>query len=325
MKVTLKDVAAAAGVGLSTASYVLNETGLHKVGLETQERIRAAARRLHYQPNVIARGLRSGRSSFIGVLVPAIDYSFMPEILAGVDRTLSPHGYSMVLCTFGSDEELAGKLRVLLQKQVDGIIAKSWSGPTAATLQRLVGDRLPCVLVAMPEEGGFPAALVDPETLARTAARRLLASGHRKVALTVAFGQGRGDFAVGEELAAAGAPEPWQLDGRDPELIDKLFAHRDRFTAVIASDPVAVQILQEARHRGIAVPEAFSVLGIDGLEIGEYSLPRLTSIDQPRAGQGAAAAEILLEWLNTGRRPESRMLQPKVCERDSVAAPPASA
>lgn len=323
-RTTLKDVAAAAGVGLSTASYVLNATGLHKVSPETRERIRAAAQKLRYHPNVFARGLRNGKSSFIGVLVPAIDYSFMPEIIAGIDRTLSLHGYSMVLCTFTSDEELVGKLHVLLQKQVDGIVMKSWDSLPIATLHRMVGDRLPCALVAMPETGGYPAALVDPVSVGRLAARRLLAANHRKVALCAVI-KPSGETALRNELAASGAPEPWKLDSRDPDILETLFAGRDRFTAVVTSDPQAVRILQEAHKRRIPVPEAFSVLGIDGTEIGNFTMPRLTSINQPRAAQGVAAAEILLEWLSSGRRPENRVLQPTISERESVAPPPGDA
>ena len=99
MKVTLRDVAKAAGVGVSTASYVLNESGLHKVSAETCQRIREVAEKLNYTPNAIARGLRSGKSYLVGVMVPAIDFSFMPSIIAGIDRVLSLNKYNMLLCT----------------------------------------------------------------------------------------------------------------------------------------------------------------------------------------------------------------------------------
>ncbi|MBQ6470730.1 MAG: LacI family DNA-binding transcriptional regulator [Victivallales bacterium] len=320
MKATLKDVAAAAGVGISTVSYVLNETGLNKVGIKTQERIRDAARRLHYQPNVIARGLRSGKSNLVGVLLPSINYSFMPEIIAGIDHVLASRGYNMLLCTVASDEELKNKMTVIRQRQIDGVVIKSWGNLSEEGLQSAVGYDFPCVLVAMPDTAGYPAVLLDPEALARTAVKRLLAAGHRKIAVTRRFEKAE---VLREEIASAGGPAPWTLDEhKKEETLRDLFQHRERFTAVIASDTFAFRILQEAHRQGIALPQEFSVLGIDGLNSGEYTTPRLTSIHQRQNEQGGTAAEILLDCIATGKRPSGCLLQPTILERDSVAAPP---
>ncbi|MBO4511630.1 MAG: substrate-binding domain-containing protein, partial [Victivallales bacterium] len=90
-------------------------------------------------------------------------------------------------------------------------------------------------------------------------------------------------------------PPPWILDADPQKALEMLFDNQNRFTAVIAQDIMAIRILQEALKRQIPVPESFSVLGIDGMDAGDYTVPRLTCVCQPQAEQGAAAAELLLE------------------------------
>lgn len=317
MRTTLKDVALEAGVGMSTASYVINATGLHKVSQKTQERILAAAKKLNYHPNIIARGLQSGRSCLIGVLVPEIHNSFMPKILAGIDNVLSQSGYSMVLCTYSSSTEFAQKVHILLQKQVEGLIIKSWSIFVEPVFKSVISNQLPCVFVAGPGMPEYPAALVNPVKIGKLAAQCLLDYGHRKIAIYNLSLAPDGVQALLQELETARIPKPL-IFTKEASPSETLFAKRKDFTAVLSSGYYVIQILQEALKHKIQIPEDFSVLGINGLEMADLTLPRLTSIIQPHAEQGQAAAEMVLKWINTGKRPQSRLLQPTLRERESI-------
>lgn len=319
MKATLKDVAAAANVGLSTASYVLNGSGLHKVSAQTRERILAVAQKLEYTPNAIARGLRSGKSYLIGVVLPGIDYSFMPEIIAGIDRALAVHGYNMLLCTINSAEELQQKLQILKQKQVDGIVLKVGSRQWLKNITAVIGKKLPCVLVTMPDCNGFPGVHVDPELLAENLLSYLYRHDHRKIAVVYQKSRTPWQSCALGIIDRYPGMEILELDGGSPGWFDDFFARRKDFSAVLACDPLAVQIIREANLRQVQIPNELSVLGVDGLEIASYTIPGLTTAVQPRAEQGSAAAELLLQWINSGVKPTGIKLKSEICERESVA------
>ena len=319
MKATLKDVAAAANVGLSTASYVLNGSGLHKVGTETRERILAAAAQLNYTPNAIARGLRSGKSYLIGVLLPGIDYSFMPEIIAGIDRVLSEHKYNMLLCTFSNPDEIPDKLQILKQKQVDGIIVKAWSPECIERIAAICANRLPCVLTAMPDCAGLPAVQVDPELLGKMSLAYLRENNHRNIAMVVR--KNKSLWLQNVSLAARQYSDIkiTEFNTGEPDWQENFFARHKEFSAAVCCDPVAVNIIHEANLRNINIPGELSVLGADGLDMGAYTTPGLTTIAQPRSEQGSVAAELLLQWISSGQKPSGRKLKPELCLRQSVA------
>ena len=317
MKATLRDVAKAAGVGVSTVSYVLNESGLHKVGIETQQRIRDAAAMLNYTPNAIARGLRSGKSSLAGVLVPAIDYSFMPEILAGIDHELSENKYNMLLCTYTSCEELIEKCALLRQKQVDGIIIKAWQDIAPDVLELCRNSSLPCIMVATPTTCDVPGVWVDPASMGRLAFNHLYEQYHRNWAICSITRQCQWLDVMRSMLEEHNLPQNIVVPDEDPQWREKLFA-MENITAILTDDEYAVEILHTAHVQHIKVPEELSILVMDGREIDRYSIPPLTCIIQPRAEQGSEAAKLLLEWINTKIIPSNVILQPQLSRRSSI-------
>lgn len=318
MKVTLRDVAKAAGVGISTVSYVLNESGLHKVGAETQQRIREAAAALNYIPNSFARGLRSGKSYLIGVMVPAIDFSFMPEILAGIDHVLAKNKYNMLLCTYNSNEELIEKCALLRQKQVDGLILKTWNNIDPDTLAQCRNHTLPCVMVATVGDYNVPGVWVAPDSMSKLAFDLLYQQNHRSWAICEAYSRSEWVIVMQQLLQEHQLPQHVFAPAKDPMWREKIFDLLPEITAVIAKDTYALEILCEAHKRRIKVPETLSVLAIDGQDIDQYSIPPLTSITQPRGEQGAEAAKLLLQWIDSKVMPESKILQPRLSLRSSI-------
>src|SRR5437588_10929554 len=138
-RVTIIDVARAARVHPSTVSRVLNGSGELSLLPETRERVIAAANRLGYRPSALARSLRLRRTFTLGMLVPNIDNPFFPPIIKGVEDTAHARGYNLILCnTEDSSEREATYLRVLRERQVDGLLIASsfMADATSAALRR---------------------------------------------------------------------------------------------------------------------------------------------------------------------------------------------
>ena len=109
-RVTLRDVAGLAGVNPATASRVLNEQTRHLVKPETARRVEAAAAKLGYEPNRVARSLRTRRSYSIGVVIPDLTNPLFPPIVRGIENTLAPAGYTALLTSTDSDPERERKM-----------------------------------------------------------------------------------------------------------------------------------------------------------------------------------------------------------------------
>ena len=315
-RVTLREIAAETGLGVSTVSYVLMGKGLKRVSEENQRRVREAARRLNYTPNLMARGLRSGSSRFVGALVPELATSFMPEILTGMDDTLASAGYSIILCSFKDGDNVVDKVRRLLDHQVDGLIVRCWDA--IGELEAVLPPGFPMVWVARPPTEAHPAALSGPQELVDLTLDTLWRYGHRRIAFAMTqLTDSRCElFTAG--VARRGGPPPVFLKEAIGEALLERMLSLDA-TALVAADPVAIEVLLAARAHGVRIPERFSVFGNDGLPEGRLTTPGLTTGAQLRKEQGIAAAEMLLQWIRDGKRPETTVLRPFLVERGSVA------
>src|SRR3989454_12011595 len=163
-RITIIDVARAASVHRSTVSRVL--TGRAELSLlpETRQRVLATARRLGYRPSALARSLRLRRTFTLGMLIPDITNPFFPPIIKGAEDTAHARGYNLILCnTEDSSEREAAYLRVLRERQVDGLLIAS-SFMADSTIAELRRDRFPFVLVNRGSWGANDlAVLVDNE------------------------------------------------------------------------------------------------------------------------------------------------------------------
>lgn len=178
---TIKDVAAAAGVGIATVSRVFSGTGSVSAG--TRERVLAAARDLDYRPSALGRGLKLRRSGGIGVVVPDVTDPFCAELLAGVlacARTLGEH--VIVDAAHGDPGREAEIVDRLVEQRVDGLIALPAGGTAAWRAAARIGasvvfaDRVP------PGLEDVPAVLADDRAGVRTLTEYLVGLGHRRIA-----------------------------------------------------------------------------------------------------------------------------------------------
>ncbi|MEU4236287.1 LacI family DNA-binding transcriptional regulator [Actinoplanes sp. NPDC026619] len=329
MAVTIKDVARVAGVSASTVTRALTMPEL--VHPETRERVRRTATELGYHPNRAARGLITGRTGNIGLLVPDLGNPFFPSVVKGVQARAHEADYAVFLADTDEDQAAeAGLVRKLCQ-QVDGLLLCS-PRMSDDELRAVVGDT-PVVLINR-RLARVPS--VTPELLdgMRQAVGHLIALGHRRIAYIAGP---RSSWANRERarhlrgVAAAAGVELVELGSVTPQFeggvaaADQVLAAA--VTAVIAyNDLVALGLLHRFATRGVAVPGDLSVLGFDDIPPAAMVHPALTTIALPKEQSGRAGVDLLLQLLaEPGRAPAARRELPtQLMVRASTGPVPSS-
>lgn len=318
--VKLSDIAKRAKVGVSTASYVLGKTGLHKVSPETRERILAAARELNYVPNVAGKALRKGMTYTAAVLFPDISGSFAFNIIAGLENEFNSAGYSMLFCKYRNRAEFEEKCRLLGGKQIDGVIVLGcYPGSEDAVCQ--LDKYHPVISLAHNMDvAEIPSVYVDGFKVSLLAVKHLIDNGHRRIAIQqgVDINKVAGAKAAAENSDAELLFAPREIrSGKD--FFDWGLVQNAKITAFAAySDHVAFELIGRAIDCRVRIPEDLSVIGVDGEEFGALLRPGLTSIRQPDFEQGATAVRVLMQKIKNGQA-GSVVLQPELLERASVA------
>ena len=334
--VTLRDVARVAGVHPATVSRALNEETRALVNEETARRVLKAAEKLGYQPNPIARGLKTNRSYTIGVLIPDLTNPLFPPILRGIEDRLETAGYTPLTANTDNDPERELlDLQTMRARQVDGIIA--------ATARRdhrlhdaLLDAGLELVLVnRRQEELPVSSATADDRLGMRLAVEHLLSLGHTRIAhlagpLDYSTGLDRHDSFL-ETMRAAGLdPDPELVlvaeaftESEGARLCGELMDRSREFTAIAAAnDLLALGCLDVFAERGRRCPEEISVVGFNDMPFAARFQPPLTTIHIPHYEIGKAAGELMLERLQEGDSPPREIrLEPRLVVRESTAPP----
>jgi len=334
-KPTQEDVARLAGVSRATVSYVINEQsgGNVRISDETRQRVWAAVKELGYQPNILARSLRSGETRTIGLIIPDCANPFFAEVARGIEDAAFEHGYNVVLCN--SDGDLVKELRyldVLASKQVDGILLVA-AGASAENLRALAARGIPVVVVdrELPD-AKVDSVLTDNERGGWLATHHLLSLGHTRISCIA----GPSDVTPSAERVAGyrralrevAVPVDEALIVRGDFQCEsghraaaELLARRDPPTAIFAcNDMMALGAVGMAASIGLKVPTDLSVVGFDDVRLASYSNPPLTTIVQPKYKMGWLAAEMLIERVRQPRLPPRRhMLDTRLLVRQSTA------
>ncbi len=332
-RASIRDVAARAGVSVTTVSHTLNATRF--VSAEAKAKVHEAAHALGYVPSEVARGLKHNTTRTLGMLVPNNSNPYFAEIIRGVEHHCYGAGYSLLLCNSNDDpQQQADHLRVLAERRVDGIVLVA-SGDNDSIVASCKDLRLPLVLVDR-EIDVIAVDLIEVDHAAggELATAHLLSLGHARVACIV----GPADLRPSQQreagwrraLAGAGiTPRPDEIVRGDfgPEsgaaAMRRLLQSAHRPTAVfVCNDMMAIGALHAAHEAGIAVPAQLSIVGFDDIELAAYTSPPLTTVAQPKEAIGTGAAGLLLERLRDGRvEPRRAILQPELHRRASTARP----
>lgn len=330
---TIAQVAHRAGVSTATVSRAFNAPQLLARG--TLERVRSSARTLGFVPNASARTLRTQRSRILGVVLPTLRNPVFAECLEGIAARAGEAGYAIVpLFTDYTTARERDAIAHLLARGVDGVILTVASAARSASLARLRAASLPYVL-AYNRHPAQPCVSVDSEAACAQATARLLALGHRRIAMvsgTLAAsdrarqrhrGYARAMAAAGIDLAEL-IEVPF-LEDATQTLASRL-GRPDRPTALLCSnDLLALRSLRAAMLAGLRVPGELSVVGFDGIALGDALAPRLSTIVQPSDAMGAACVDWLVRALRTGTAPQpsDSISLPCALREGETCAPPA--
>lgn len=328
--VTLQAVAKAAGVTIATASRSLNDAyGVHP---ETRTRVLQMAEKLRYTPNRFARGLVTGRSDMIGLIVSDVRNPYFAEVARGVEDAALEAGRDVMLCNSDLNAERQMKSVVsLLDKRAEAIIMNSVATLSRSDQQQIAAAGVPIVLLNRPgRETAFSTVCADNEKGGRLAAECLLRNGHRNVinltgprrhanlarrshAFVKAMSSHRGTsvrtiHAIHTTQGGYGAAA---------ELLQAMEGATAIFTG---NDAMAFGVMRAAIEKGVKIPKDVSLIGFDDVELAAMSFPPLTTVHQPKYAVGRAALEIVKELLEFGiATPRHRVVDVKLVERASVA------
>ncbi|MBL8932471.1 MAG: LacI family DNA-binding transcriptional regulator [Kineosporiaceae bacterium] len=308
-RASIVDVAARAGVSVATVSRALRD--MPNVSPATRDRVLAAAEELDYTVSPLASGLVTGRINAIGVVLPYAGRWFFAEALRGIEEVLRGQGYDLILHVLADDDRRAQFFQTLpLRRRVDGVIivALPLDSREIGALRSL---GVPLTGVAEPLTG-VHGERVDNVGAARLAVQHLINLGHRRIGCIGGDLNGPERFSVPgwrtqgyrEALTLAGI-EPrsgWERDGRftadggELAMTALLSQPGGAPTAVFCqSDEMAFGALRALRHSGLRCPDDVSIVGLDDHELAHTF--DLTTVAQPVAAQGAAAARWLLHQL----------------------------
>ncbi len=307
--VSIRDVAAHAGVSVGTVSNVLNRPDV--VAASTRSRVQAAIKQLGFIRNESARQLRAGRSRTIGLVVLDVANPFFTDVARGVEDEASESGLAVILCN--SDDQQAKETRyleLLEEHRVQGILITPVSG-AHERLARLQRRGTPVVLVDSRSPGrGQCSVSVDDVLGGDIAVAHLLAAQHERIAfvggpMTIRQVADRREGAI-RALEQAGLSagqlhviETAALNVSAGQMAGAAIADMPaarRPTAVFcANDLLALGVLQEMTASRIRVPEAISIIGYDDIDFAAAAAVPLSSVRQPRHQLGRTAAQLLLD------------------------------
>ena len=312
--VTIRDVARAANVSISTVSHVLS--GKRPTSGQTRRRVQDVIERLGYRPNRVAQSLVWRRPFALGLIIPDITNPYFPALALGAEDRVRSRGYTLVLgnSEYDPHREMA-YLELVRSQQLAGAIycLGDEMSPILPEIQRAVGEGLSLVLVHSPMPS-VPTVCADNRQGGRLAARHLIELGHREIGLISALpldegmADREGGFLeylrdTGMAVDRAAVPTMYgnhQIEGGSRATAE-LLAHAPQLTAIfVLNDLMALGALEAVRSAGRRVPDDLSIIGFDDIPFAALANPPLTTVGQPIRRLGEQAADLLLHVIEHG-------------------------
>lgn len=307
--VTIKDVAKEAGVSIATVSMVVNNKGL--ISPRTTKKVERAIDKLNYVSNVSAKTLVTKRSNTIGLVVGSLRNSYFTELIAAVEDVARRNGYSVFICDAERSVDTALKsFRALQSRGVDGILFSlsiNLNDDFINEVEQLTKDGITIISLTrcLKEINLSVVSFMDQEEIYEMV-QEIVKLGHKKIG---AIGAPCGSWLNESRLEIfKRVLREWNYldedliecsglsieDGKQAAL--KLLNNHPEITAIYAiNDVVAIGALQAARSLNIKVPEQLSIVGSDGIPVGELVTPVLTTVVTPRHEIGKIATELLIK------------------------------
>ena len=335
----MKDIARDLGVSTVTISKVLRNHP--DVGEETRQRVLARVKELDYQPNLAARGLVTGRTYLVGLIVPGLLHPFFAEVAASVSDTLRKDDYYLVVSSSEEDPDLEEQeISQLLARQLDALIIASCRS-TVEVFSRIEKQKTPYVLIDRSFPGlssnfvgvdDFAAGMLATQHLVDIGCKRIahvrgpeLSPGIQRLqGYMRALGQnGKNvidEYVIFEPKGDVGSSQ------RGAEAMRQLLRCKRIPDGVFCfNDPLAMGAVNEAVNQGLRIPEDIAIIGCGNLHYDDSLRVPLSSIDQHSGQIGSEAARLVLEALKSKVAPKLRtvLLPPELVVRESTQRRPA--
>ena len=305
-EVTIYDVAREAKVSMATVSRVVN--GNNNVRKETRERVEAVIKRLNYQPNAVAQGLASKKTTTVGLIVPDLTNLYFAELSKGIDDIALLYKYNIIISSI--ENRLMNEDQViqnLLNKQVDGIVYMSNRLPDEAA-ESFRRTNTPVVLAGTTDNrDDFPSVTIDYMKAGTEAFNLMYNDGKRHLALVC----GDGEAVVNKEKRMVAYRKFLKDKGLNEEhiytdvydysdgynLLSKL--EKDGIDGVfITKDGVSAGVLNAAIDSGKKIPEELEIITASATQVAAVVRPALTTVKQPLYDMGAVAMRMLTKLMN---------------------------
>ena len=336
-RITIKDVAQAAGVSTQTVSRVMNKFSY--VSEETRQRVEAVVDELGYRPSTLARSLIQQRSYTLGVVTFGLKYIGPSRTLNGVADKADELGYMLLMKELDNFyiNSIDDVIDSLLARQVDGII---WVAPEIGDNHSWLDERLekipvPVLFLAMQPRDGISSIATDNYQGGVLAVQHLLDCGRKKIGhISGPMSWWEADERKRgwrETLTKAGldAPEShctegnWSSASGELAFIQLLESFPDLDAVFVANDQMSLGVLGEAHRQNIKIPEQLAVIGFDNLPESAYFYPSLTTISQDLQMLGERSVQYVVEMIqarqgNQSVIAQSRFIQPTLIVREST-------
>ena len=317
-KITIKDIAAEAGVSIALVSFVMNGKSegknAYRVNKETAERIRSVAERLNYQPNEAARVLRSGKTNAVGVIVSDISNKFFADIARCIEDRAYKHKYTVL---FGSTDENPQKLENLIDvfrnKGVDGLIVVPCEG-AEQTLRKLANENFPLVLLDREVPGAeLSSVVLNNRRAGYQVAEVLVRQGFRRIEM-VSYSMNLSNIRVRVEgyrscMTENGLGEYVRIHHLRHERLDRIVEvlrdvrSRQVEAFVFATNTLAMQGVTAMFRMGWQVPRDCSMVCFDTNEAFDLYHTAAACVSQPIERFGAEALDLLLKSIEHRDQP----------------------
>lgn len=332
-KLTLRDVANAAGVSTTAVSFALNDKPSN-LSEETRQRIIRIAKEMNYEFNVVARALATRKTNIIGIIIPAIANAFFSESIRHMQTELNKKGYEVILCN--SEDKYSNDIKyikLLISRQVDGIIISissesmvnnKWEG----IKKILEENEMPHILYDRFYPGEDAKVFVNNEQSAYELTKYLISKGHENIGvitgpMTLNSSQSR---YAGAEKALSEAHLPFEDDQKyyGKYDIETGYAGAQKLVGKVSAifafnDLQAYGVIQYAREQRISIPEDLSLIGFDDIFYSSILETKLTTVKQPIKEMSEATCKLLLEVMDNPANKKSISLSGDFIIRDSVA------
>jgi LacI family transcriptional regulator len=333
--VTLRDVATAAGVHVSTASRALDPARSSRISAETVTRVRSVSDALGYTPDMVARGLARGTTGTVGIIVASLQEPFISLVVRGISELLEEAGrVAFVAETLEDRSRMATLVEHLVGRRVDALVVTAAREADGPLLKLAAARGTPVVLaVRTVPRASFAAVVGDDARGVRLAVDHLHGLGHRVCAQLRGPG-GVSSFSVRERAFERRAADHHLTDVSTAERAIAVTIEEGRRlmeltlagaqpTAVFApTDTMAVGSIEAIRAAGLDCPGDVAVIGFNDVPLAEYLTPPLTTVRIPALELGRRAAELALQLIHDPTaKPRRATLAPELVVRGSTTPP----